>query len=131
MNPGVIEQCALLSFKVRPGATAIEFWFQFPQYYQEFLKLAVSKMFNLSQKLPTSKSTRASSYACSVVIIDSVSIGVGIALDPTLEEDHNIRSEYSIKKVLMVILLFTFFFFTLAVPTPHYCSLTVFASFNS
>lgn len=53
MNPSVVEQCALLSFKVRPGPTAIEFWFQFPQYYQEFLKLAVSKMFNIAQKLAT------------------------------------------------------------------------------
>lgn len=53
MNPSVVEQSALLSFKVRLGLTVIEFWFQFRQYYQEFVKLAVSKMFNLYQKSAT------------------------------------------------------------------------------
>lgn len=53
MKPSVVEQCALLSFKVRPGPTAIKFWFQFPQYYQECLELAESTMFNISQKLAT------------------------------------------------------------------------------
>lgn len=53
MNPSVAEQCALLSFKVRLGPTVIEFCFQFPQCHQEFVKLAVSKMFNLSQQLAT------------------------------------------------------------------------------